>query len=94
LPDKQSNDTQLKLQDSYKKVFSGEDGQEVLKDLEDKFYIHKSTYSSGDTEIELSGKEGQRSTVLYIKDWLRGDLKDKQKDLEKANKDAEEEQIL
>lgn len=88
-----SNDERLKLQQAYKRKLGGddEDARLIMEDLESKFYINHSTHSVGISGVDLSGREGMRDVVLYIKDWLRGDLKDKVKDLADINKHAEEE---
>lgn len=90
----QFKEAQLKLQHAYKKTFSGEEAEKVLRDLEVKFAIHTSTYFPGMDGFELANREGSRFVVLYIKDWLRGDIGDKQNKLDEINKVAEEEHKL
>lgn len=88
MPDNENNE-RLRLQQAYRKLFSGEDGRIVLDDLAAKFYIHRSTVDIGCDSVCLACREGQRGAVLYILEWLELDVKDKIKNLDEINKEAE-----
>lgn len=56
----------------YKEVFTSPSGLKVIKDLEDKYYINKST-SGKDEQIDMftrGMREGERTVVLYIKNMI------------------------
>ena len=53
----------------YSEMFSSPTGKKILAELEDKFYIHKSTTGKNEQiDTFLRGvREGQRTVVLFIK---------------------------
>ena len=57
------------LRAAYKILFDSPDGQTVLDDLERRFHIHGSTFSSEPTDTAY--REGQRTVVLFIKSMLQ-----------------------
>jgi len=56
----------------YKRLFTTEEGVEVLKDLETDCYLRSSTFSKD--AMEMAYREGMRSMVLHIKSMLDLDL--------------------
>jgi len=59
------------LRNAYRLVFGTTDGQRVLKDLQSRCSIQKSTWSEKPNETYFL--EGQRTAVLFIMDMLRDD---------------------
>ena len=59
-----------KLQESYKHIFTSDEGKEVLSDLEKRCHYHTSTNVKGDSH-ESAYQEGQRSILLFIKQMLQ-----------------------
>jgi hypothetical protein len=59
----------------FKRTFETVDGQEVLKYLENKYHINKSSYSKKDDSHETAFNEGQRSVVLDIRNKVLAVLK-------------------
>lgn len=53
----------------YKNVFESEEGKKILGDLEARYSIHGTTFSSDASETAY--REGQRTVVLFIKSMLR-----------------------
>lgn len=63
-----------KKHSAYKDFFETKNGQLIMKDLEETFYIHKSTINTEniiDPTI-IASREGQRSVVLRIKNLASG----------------------
>ena len=62
----------MKLREQTKEAFAfcfGErDGDIVLQDLEDRFFVHTPTFSAD--PYETAFREGQRAVVLYIKNMM------------------------
>ena len=56
------------LKGAYKRILETDDGEVVLKDLEHRFHINASTYSSEATDTAY--REGQRTVVLFLKNML------------------------
>lgn len=56
------------LRAAYKTLFDSSDGQTVLEDLERRFHIHGSVFSTEATDTAY--REGQRTVVLFIKQML------------------------
>lgn len=56
------------LREAYQVLFKSSDGQTVLEDLERRFHIHGSVFSSEPTDTAY--REGQRTVVLFIKSML------------------------
>ena len=54
-----------KRREQYRSVFSGPDGEAVLKHLAQVGYVYKPTYCPGD-HIETAHREGMRRLVLSI----------------------------
>ena len=65
------------LKRDYMATFGTEPGKRVLKDLEDKGYIHRSTFSAVRDRTLLN--EGIRYMVVYIKNMLTRDLEELEK---------------
>ncbi len=61
--------TPLELKGAYKRLLETDDGEVVLKDLEHRFHINASTYSSEVTDTAY--REGQRTVVLFLKSMLQ-----------------------
>lgn len=57
------------LKSAYKRIFDTDDGAAVLEDMERRFHINASTYSSEATDTAY--REGQRTVVLFIKSMLQ-----------------------
>ena len=72
-----SQRSEFELLETYKMVFEcGQIGNNVLKDLQDRFYFYNTT--KGDTPEETAMREGMRFVVLYILDNIeKAKLKDK-----------------
>lgn len=66
------------LRNAYKHLFDTDDGKIVLNDLQRRFHIHGSTFSSEPTDTAY--REGQRTVVLFIQSMLQ-DLEHLQKEL-------------
>ena len=60
------------LLERYKKVFSGVAGQEVLKDLMERFSFLKSSYNGNLNDTVYN--EGSRAVVLFIMSQLETDI--------------------
>lgn len=56
------------LREAYQVLFKSSDGQTVLEDLERRFHIHGSVFSSEPTDTAY--REGQRTVVLFIQSML------------------------
>tara|TARA_R110000850_G_scaffold492_3_gene3048 strand:- start:1464 stop:1685 length:222 start_codon:yes stop_codon:yes gene_type:complete len=72
--------TPEEVQQLYKLVFTSDDAAKVLEDLEHRFCIHGTTFSTEPTETAY--REGQRTVVLFIKSMLRDKPKIKEQYLE------------
>ena len=57
------------LRNAYKLLFDTDDGKVVLEDLQRRFHIHGSTFSSEPTDTAY--REGQRTVVLFIQQMLQ-----------------------
>lgn len=57
------------LRNAYKLLFNTDDGKVVLEDLQRRFHIHGSTFSSEPTDTAY--REGQRTVVLFIQQMLQ-----------------------
>lgn len=57
------------LQIAYAQSFESESGKKVLKDLENRYCVHKTTMDAN--PHFLAHNEGMRSVILYIKDQLK-----------------------
>lgn len=57
------------LKQCYMHVFRTDDGEKIIEDLESRFHIGTSTYSTEATDTAY--REGQRTVVLFIKSMLR-----------------------
>jgi len=68
----------------YRKVFSSDDGKEVLKDLMKVAHVLDCTYYSGDPH-ETAYREGERSIVLRILKTINTDPEQVLKMLEQDN---------
>jgi len=66
------------LRNAYKHLFDTDDGKIVLDDLQRRFHVHGSTFSSEPTDTAY--REGQRTVVLFIQSMLQ-DLEHLQKEL-------------
>ena len=51
--------------EAYKRVFSTDDGKQVLEDLKTRFHINTMTFVDNNRELSFV-HEGQRSVVLYV----------------------------
>jgi hypothetical protein len=58
------------LIESYKQVFNTTDGKKVLEDLEKRFFMESSTFSTD--PYETAYREGCRSVILTIKKLIQG----------------------
>lgn len=67
----------------YKRVFQGEDGEWVLKDLEKRCFLNHTTYN--DNHGQMSFNEGRRSIYVHIKNLLEKDLTQILEDLTKED---------
>lgn len=58
----------------YKDFFNTENGKEILKDLEEKYYINRSSMSmvSGVDSVSVACREAQRAVVLYLRNMGSG----------------------
>ncbi len=56
------------LRAAYKMLFESNDGQIVLDDLERRFHVFSSVFSTESTDTAY--REGQRTVVLFIKSML------------------------
>ena len=63
-----SDELKDELKDIYKRVFDTDDGHKVIEDLSRRFYVETSTFMDGDETIF---NEGQRATVLFIKNMIK-----------------------
>lgn len=68
-------------QQVYQRVFGTEDGKIVLKDLEKRCFVNRTTYN--DSHGQMSFSEGRRSIYIHIKDLLEKDLTKLLEDLTK-----------
>ena len=59
-------------QGTYKRLFTTEEGKEILADLERDCYLRTSTFSTD--AMEMAYREGMRSMVLHIKSMLDMDI--------------------
>lgn len=65
-------DDKLKqTKEAYQLLFDADDGIIVLDDLENRFHINTTTFSSDPHDTAF--REGQRSVVLFIKNMLIND---------------------
>lgn len=67
----------------YKRVFGGEDGANVLRDLEKRCFVNHTTFS--DNHGQMGFNEGRRSIYVYIKNLLEKDLTQILEDLTKED---------
>ena len=65
------------LRTLYKMVLNNTDGERVIQDMEHRFHVHGSTFSSDANETAY--REGQRTVVLFLKSMLQ-----EQKELEQV----------
>lgn len=56
------------LRNAYKHLFSTDDGKVVLEDLQKRFHIHGTVFSTEPTDTAYC--EGQRTVVLFIQSML------------------------
>ena len=56
------------LRATYRALFNTDDGQEVLKDLQIRFHIHRPVFSTDAAETAF--RDGQRSVVLMVQSFL------------------------
>ena len=56
------------LRTLYKVVLNNDDGLKVIEDMEHRFHVHRSTFSSEANETAY--REGQRTVVLFLKSML------------------------
>jgi len=54
--------------EAYQLVFNSEEGQRVLEDLQKRFHIHGTVFSTEPTDTAY--REGQRTVVLFIQSML------------------------
>lgn len=59
----------------FKRVFDTQDGKDVLKYLEDKYY-HRKSYLKGEPD-HTAFREGQRDVVAEIREYILEKLNDK-----------------
>ena len=63
---KQTQEEKVKqLEDLYCSLFDTDIGKQVLRDLDDKFFMNKSVYSQ--SHSDMSCNEGNRQVVQYIR---------------------------
>jgi len=68
-------------QQLYHRVFDGEDGKAVLKDLEKRCFVKHTTYN--DSHGQMSFNEGRRSIYVHIINLLEKDLEEVLEELTK-----------
>jgi len=56
------------IREAYQLVFNSEDGHKVLEDLQKRFHIHGTVFSTEPTDTAY--REGQRTVVLFIQSML------------------------
>jgi hypothetical protein len=56
----------------YKRLFSGPDGQYVLKDLEKRCFVNRSTYDPDEKKMAIN--EGRRSIFVHINNLVNKDV--------------------
>ena len=52
------------LKQNYQVLFASDDGQKILDDLQKRFHVDQSTFSTD--ALEMAYLEGQRSVILFI----------------------------
>ena len=67
-------DEVTKIHSMYKETFNTPTGKKVIQDLEDKYYIDRSTSGRNENiDMFLRGmREGERTVVLYIRNMVSG----------------------
>ena len=65
----------------YKRVFDNPDGEAVLKDLEKRCFVNRTTFNENHGQMSLS--EGRRSIYVYIINLISKDIKESLEDLTK-----------
>lgn len=63
-----------KLKESYQVLFATDDGSKIINDLQKRFHVDQSTFSTD--ALEMAFLEGQRSVMLFI---LRSITEEKEK---------------
>lgn len=53
-----------KLKESYQVLFATDDGSKIINDLQKRFHVDQSTFSTD--ALEMAFLEGQRSVMLFI----------------------------
>lgn len=56
------------IRDAYKEVFNSDQGKVVLQDLQRRYHIHGTVFSTEPTDTAY--REGQRTVVLFIQSML------------------------
>lgn len=51
----------------YKRLFTSEDGQRVLADIEAKYGFHRDDYVYGCTQMDLAYRNGVKSPIRYMR---------------------------
>lgn len=67
---------------TYKSVFQGRSGEDVLKDLEAQCFVNQPSWHPGKPEQSVMFNEGRRSVYLYIKATIEADLDKRRENIE------------